>query len=360
MRKAFILLLFVLNLSCMRNTWDEHTFMYVVNDLDNTISRYNIDPYGTVMHKETVALPAAGAVGSMYLRIHPNGKFVYVQLTGSYAVYTAEDDGTLTSPRLYANITRGTYSFGIYLDDTHFFSPDGRWHTSINGADTTVFFDSVDQDTGMLTQLSSTGTGNWPGCPIFHTSGKYFYVFSVSGNGYYVYSVSDTGTVTSGAAWVGWATNPPERMVIHPSGKFIYGTDNISQIWMIPVISDGADINYPNVIRYPVTSSTNRGTYLHPGGKFVYAMNSNYIDGFSIDQTTGQLTSIGTYTLSTTPYMAAFNPSGKWLYVSHTTTSTITVLNVDETTGAISLNCEIPTGSTPRYIGVANVCNEDR
>lgn len=360
MRKAFILLLFVLNLSCMRNTWDEHTFMYVVNDSDNTISRYNIDLYGTVMHKETVALPAAGAVGSMYMRIHPNARFVYVQLTGSYAVYTAEDDGTLTDPRLYPNITRGTYSFGIYYDDTHFFSPDGRWHSAVNGDNVSVFFDSVDQDTGMLTQLSSTGTGNWPNCPIFHTSGKYFYVFSVSGNGYYVYSVSDTGAVTIGTSWVGWASNPPSRMVIHPSGKFLYGTDVNTQIWMIPVISDGANIDHANVVLYPVSSSTNYGTYLHPNGRFVYAMNSTYIDGFSIDQTTGHLTSIGTYTLPATPFLAAFNPSGKWLYVSHPTTNKITVLNVDETTGAISWNSEIPTGSTPRYIGVAHVCNEDR
>ncbi len=134
-------------------------------------------------------------------------------------------------------------------------------------------------------------------------------------------------------------------MAIHPSGKFIYGTDNSSQIWMIPVISDGADIDHANIILYPVSAGSNYGTYLHPNGKFVYAMKSNYIDMFSIDQTTGQLTNIGTYTLSATPFMAAFNPSGKRLYVSHPASNKITVLNVDSDTGAISWNSEIPTGA---------------
>jgi hypothetical protein len=46
--------------------------MYVVNDSDNTIYRFAIDLNGAVMHKETTALPAAGAVGSMYMSIHPN------------------------------------------------------------------------------------------------------------------------------------------------------------------------------------------------------------------------------------------------------------------------------------------------
>jgi 6-phosphogluconolactonase (cycloisomerase 2 family) len=62
-------------------------------------------------------------------------------------------------------------------------------------------------------------------------------------------------------------------------------------------------------------------------------------------QTTGQLTNIGTYTLSATPFMAAFNPSGKRLYVSHPASNKITVLNVDSDTGAISWNSEIPTGA---------------
>ena len=361
MKKILVLFLFVLNLSCMRDTWDDHTFLYVVNYSDNTFSRLEVDLDGNVMLWETTALPAAGTPNSMFLKIHPNNKFVYVQLTSFYAVYMAEDDGTLINPQLFANITRGSNSFGIYIEGTHFFSPNGKWHTIVNGSDTTVFLDSVDQTTGMLTQVSATGTGNWPGSPIFHPSGKYFYVFTVSGNGYYAYCLSEDGLVTSGPAWVGWSEPPPERVAIHPSGQYIYGTNNsYTHLWMIPVISGGADIDYNNVVQYTIVPGSNYGTYIHPNGKFLYTISGVNIEVWRIDQTTGQLMNVSSYTLTATPCMVAFNPSGQWPYVSHPTANKVTVLNVDGTTGALTFNSEFTTGSLPNYIGVARDSRESR
>ncbi len=362
--KMFILAaVIIFNFSCNRTNYDEHVNMYVVNDNDLTISCLNIDFNGNIFNKGAVTLPG-GTAGQMYMQIHPNKKFVYLQLTtGSgytYAVYTAENDGALSSYNVFANPARGTYYFGIYSEWMHFFHPNGKWHTCVNGDNTAVYFDSINQSTGELTQISSTGTNNWPNSSIIHPNGKYFYVFCFASSTYLVYAISDTGTVTAGVntSWSG-SYSPPHRCVIHPSGKFLYGV-NVSDnnMWLVPVISGGADLDEANKAYYTTTSGTNFGIYMRPDGKFIYTIVGTTIYGYSINQSTGTLTDIGTYTLNTTPFMAAFYPDGNWMYVTHPSTNSVSILNVDSSTGVITFNRSITVGNNPNYIAIALVSSE--
>ena len=77
---------------------------------------------------------------------------------------------------------------------------------------------------------------------------------------------------------------------------------------------------------------------IHPSGKFLYGSNrgANNIAVFSIDQSTGRLTPLGHQsTEGKTPRHFALDPSGKWLLAENQDSDSIVVLAVDPKTGGL-------------------------
>ena len=344
--------------ACMRDKYNEFTYMYVVNQGENTISTYRIDHKGVLLDIGKTALPGAFNGG---LRLHTNNKYLYVPLTGgNYVLFKADYDGRLASSTVYPNPLRG---WAMTWHDTNHFSPNGKWHTAVDGSTSTLYLDSVNPESGMLTQLSTSGTSFWPASAVIHPNGRYCYVFCFAGNGYYVFSISESGIlapVVSMGAWPG--ANPPKVAVIHPSGKFMFGCDNPApDMWSIPIVNDGADLNRPGSLTYPMTSAGNYGIFLHPNGKFVYALVGLNLYGYSIEQNTGILTPVpgSPYVFSTTPAHGAIHPDGNWIYVTDSVMNKLMVLNVDGNTGAVSFNRELSPGTGPIYIAVGRYSTED-
>ena len=67
------------------------------------------------------------------------------------------------------------------------------------------------------------------------------------------------------------------------------------------------------------TSNNSRYVACDPSGKFVYVSNnaSNTVHAFIIDQTTGALTSVGTTATGSSPLDVACDPTGKFVYVTN-------------------------------------------
>jgi 6-phosphogluconolactonase (cycloisomerase 2 family) len=79
-----------------------------------------------------------------------------------------------------------------------------------------------------------------------------------------------------------------------------------------------------------------------PSGRFVYGSNRGHdsIAIFSIDQSTGLLTSVGWEpTQGKTPRFFAVDPTGSHLYAANQNSDTIVIFRVDETSGKLT-----PTG----------------
>ena len=184
----------------------------------------------------------------------------------------------------------------------------------------------------------------------------------ISGSYYCVYTISDTGVVTFlyNKSWTG-GSSMPHWSVIHPSGRFFYGiaNDGSNLLTLIPIIAGGADLDDANKIGYVDTiGGTNHNIYLHPNGQFLYSMISSTIVCYSINQSSGALSKIGSYVLGTAPAMAAFHPYGGWMYVTHPSTNLVSVLNVDNATGLISYNSSFAVGNNPNYIAIALVSSK--
>jgi len=76
-----------------------------------------------------------------------------------------------------------------------------------------------------------------------------------------------------------------------------------------------------------------------PTGKFAYVPNSgsNDVSMYTINATTGALTSIGTMAAGSTPTSIAIHPSGKFAYVTNSASNDVSMYSIDAATGVLTL-----------------------
>ncbi len=89
-------------------------------------------------------------------------------------------------------------------------------------------------------------------------------------------------------------------------------------------------------------SSTTAEVVIHPNGKFLYGSNRGHdsLAAFSIDQTSGKLTAIGhTKTGGQVPRNFAIGPDGETLFAAHQKTDDVFIFRLDPATGKLT-----PTG----------------
>ena len=86
-----------------------------------------------------------------------------------------------------------------------------------------------------------------------------------------------------------------------------------------------------------------------PTGKFVYVVNNyNYnVQAYTINQSTGALTSVGTTATGTNPWSVACDPTGKFVYVTNGGGNTVQAYTINQTTGALTSVGSYATGSFP-------------
>jgi YVTN family beta-propeller protein len=76
-----------------------------------------------------------------------------------------------------------------------------------------------------------------------------------------------------------------------------------------------------------------------PTGKFAYVTNfgSNDVSMYTINATTGALTSIGTIAAGSTPTSIAIHPSGRFAYVTNSGSNDVSMYSIDSASGALTL-----------------------
>jgi len=147
----------------------------------------------------------------------------------------------------------------------------------------------------------------------------------------------------------------PSSVVVDPSGRLAY------------VANGGGGVPY-NVAMYTINSTTGALTSIgtiaagtdpisiavDPTSKFAYV--ANYADGsvsmYTIDATTGGLTSIGTIATGLSPTSIAIHPSGEFVYVTNSGSNDVSMYTIDATTGALTFIGSITAGTDPVSIAV--------
>jgi 6-phosphogluconolactonase len=290
-----------------------HKFLYAVSEGGGkdggVVSAFSIAPETgllTLLNQQT-----SGGDGPCFVGLDPAGKMALVANygSGSFESLPIGEDGKLGVPSTkIQDAGAGPNSKRQQGPHAHSINSDaaGRFAVAADlGLDKLFIF--------RLDPLAATLTPNDP--PFFHTA--------------------------PGAG--------PRHFTFHPGGKFAYVINELnSTVTALAYDAEkGALSELQTLTTLPADFHDNNSTaevQVHPSGKFLYGSNRGHdsLAAFSIDERTGKLTPIGHYpTLGKTPRNFRMDPAGNFLLAAHQGSDSVVAFKVDLKTGALT-----PTGQS--------------
>jgi 6-phosphogluconolactonase len=251
--------------------------------------------------------------------------------------------------------------------------PSAKFAYVVNSASNSISAYSINASTGGLVALGSPvpATG-FPRHAAIDASGTFLYVTQSSSNSIAGYRIASNGALSSlGAAFPSASANAsgqPTAIAAEPGGKYVYVLHLVSS--EISGYSINATTGALTSIAAPLaTGSSPEALAIDPGGKFAYVANffSNTVSMYSINVANGALTSLGTAPAVGGPRGIAIVPSGKYAYVANGSRQTGTAFSI-ATDGTLTSLGAFPTGDLPRavavdplgkFLYVANQASED-
>lgn len=289
-------------------------FLYAVNETpefaDKTsggVSSYAIDPDTGKLQFLNVQ-PSRGD-GPCHLVVDKAGRNVLIANYGggSVASFPIAADGTLKEAASFIQHTgssvgerqQGPHAHSINLDAANRFAA-----VADLGLDKVLVY-RFDSSTGKLTPNDPPSVALKPGAGprhfAFHPSGTFAYVineidltvtaFRYDAQGGVLSPIQTITTLADGVQGHGLST---AEVVVHPSGKFLYGSNRGHNTIVVYTI-DQASGQLTYVEHQSTQGRMPRNFFVEPTGKFLLAENhdTDNVVVFKIDQQTGELTSTG-------------------------------------------------------------------
>lgn len=360
-------------------------FAYVANYDSADVSAYSINAETGVLTQ----IPCGGGTGCngsnfqtgtnpASVTVEPSGRYAYVANSfngaggNSVSGYSINaSTGKLTS--LGAPVSAGSSPRSVIAD------PSGKFVYVANYVSDNVSVFSIDNATGALSPLDAdAGTagiqnaisaGNSPNSITIDPAGRFAYVASYFSTAVSAFSVNaSTGALTAlnyvdpAVSVIGGGS--PFHITVDPLGKFVYVANYASNdiaaysinpstgvLNALPDVDAGSPGN-----QLTIPSGTNpRAVTFDPSGKFAYAANwySNDVSAYTLDDTTGMLTSTGTSVAipRTAPRAITVGSSGKYAYVTNASDGSVSTYTINAVTGALtSIGTAVAAGTGPHAI----------
>ena len=259
-------------------------------------------------------------------------KYAYVanNTADTVSAYTIGGTGALTAAVVAPTVASGDGPYSVSVE------PGGRFAYVANSNADTISGYSIDTaagtDTGALTALTDVDAGT-PGNQTSIATGDF-----------------------------------PISITVHPSGKFAYtvnqgvgATGNTISAYSINVTSGALSAMDADGVTTGTQATIATGTLpyaitVDPTGNFAYVANytSGTISAYTINQTTGALTTVASYTAGGGPSSVAINPAGTCALVANNTSDNIMSYMINTTTGALGLASTVAGAalSAPRSVAV--------
>lgn len=337
---------------------------YCSNSADNTISRYTINAStGALSPGSNAPTVSSGGTQPLWLEIEPTGRFLYAlnrddsgAQRGLQAFSINQTTGALTAIGARVATDVGPRRFAI--------EPSGRFLYVAHDGAQSIWSYGINPTTGLLTQLAAP-YGNIPmkhavwGLTIDST-GLTLLVPSFDNGAVDAFAIDlATGNLTLMATSAPQGTTPrPVRS--DPSARFVYtGNDKAPEVsaWRLDATPAFTTVGSYGAINNGNASSTIQIDVV-PSGAFAYCANwaTNNVSRFSVNSTTGALTSLGTTNLGTRPQGVIVDPSGQFLYAANSGSNTISCFTINQTTGALTaISGTVNTGNTPHTVTIFGV-----
>jgi 6-phosphogluconolactonase (cycloisomerase 2 family) len=136
----------------------------------------------------------------------------------------------------------------------------------------------------------------------------------------------------------------PRGVAVDPSGRFAYAVNSTDNAVSAYAVTAGTG-TLTAITGSPF--STGKGPQavaVDSTGLFLYVVNScaaspctnGSVSAFTISQSTGALTSAGTFAVGNAPQWVSIDPTGRFVYVVNNSDSTVSAFAIDRTSGALN------------------------
>ena len=326
-------------------------YAYVINGLSN-ISTFNID---YISGKLSYIGSLTAANGSSKITINSRHTFAYSLTSPTISTYAIDQStGALNSsgePTLIPSA--GYYGYNLNLlaiDPNGKFMYVAKGESSSYGGSITIDTFAIDQTTGTPSFVSSTYLVNYPGSVggfSLDPTGTYLYLTHPTYGLIFVLAIDQ---LTGSLAVVQQAGDPannssyPYKITIHPSGKFAYATHQYQTmgdaIGQISIYTVDAITGKLTPLRGKQVGKSLSAIAIEPTGNFAYVTDGieNNIKIFRIDQTTGDIASVGASVVTgISPSHIYIDKFGRFAYVTNSGSNNIYVFGLNATTGSMTL-----------------------
>ncbi len=273
------------------------------------------------------------------LLIEPTGKFAYISDSSSRQISAYRINTSSGALKLSASVSLPSgLPVAMAIDST------GRFIYAVSTLDNKISAFSINSTDGSLTPINTLSTGADPISITIDTSGKFLYVANSGDNTVSIFTLDGTGTMSPSGS------TPPDgtgtsSVNVDASGNFAYVTNStevstykINSVSgfltkILSVRSRGGFLSPPNSM--PVMAFVNGTSAVSYVPKFAFVANSgdNTISGYSVNPTTGALTTTGTAFsfngIGTTPWNVGIHPSKNIAYIAMEGVNIVDTLGFD-------------------------------
>ena len=318
-------------------------FVYVLNSGDNSISAFLINSNGALTAVAGSPFPT-GSKAAVSMTVDPSGAFAYVANSGSNDVSAFSIDPTTGALTAIAGspFPAGAGPQSIVTD------PFGKFVYVTNFPANNVSAYTIDPATGALTAMAGSPfmAGSEPSAVAVDPTGHFAYVANSGSADISAFSInSPTGALTAlaGSPFPTGAGMEIAGLTVSPSGQFLYVANFGSASVSAFTVSASGSLSAITGSPFPVRSEP-RSVQIDPAGKFAYVPNlaSDEVEVFAISAA-GALNTAGTVrtrqqaaAIALSVGTAAVTYTPKFAYVVNAGSNDVSVYSVNGSTGALT------------------------
>jgi 6-phosphogluconolactonase len=353
------------------------TYVYVSNAEDGDISTYRLLDSGALQPGPRVKT----AVLTMPMAVSPDRRFLYAAVRAKpYTVHVFSIDpstGGLT-PLMTAPLPESCVY--ISLDKT------GRYLLCASYGAHVISVNAVGADGRVAAQpLQVIPVGRHPHSIRVDESNKHVYVPTLGSDQIFQFDFdARTGRLTSStpSVFLMKAMTGPRHFITSSDGKFLYalselqgaittfaidGSGLLSEASSASGMPPGTTMQ-PGMPRAPITGPNAppprnadndiwaADIRMTPSGKFIYftERTASTLGTLGVDSATGKLAYLATTPTEKQPRGIAIDPKGRYLVASGEKSETISVYAIDPASGALKLLDKYPTGKGANWVEIAS------
>jgi YVTN family beta-propeller protein len=231
-----------------------------------------------------------------------------------------------------------------------------------------VLMYTINSTTGALSKGSTVPSLDYsPESVTVDPSGKFAYVANFgddydSDGSVAMYSINATTgalTNTGGISGDNGTFCCFDSVAVNPSSKFAYVAKGGCCSTSVSMYTINATTGVLTSIGAIAAGGIPASVAVDPSGKFAYVAttgdsfaSAGNVSMYTIDVTTGALASVGTIAAGTGSNSVAVDPAGKFAYVTNAASNDVSMYTIDATTGALTSMGSIPAGTHPVSVAV--------